>query len=196
MKKLLLSLSFCFLATLIWSQATDLAGFNQGRLQRQKTGMIILGSWAVGNIALGGALAGSRQGEDKYFHLMNAGWNVINLGIATAGYLSALKADPAGFDLYQSVQEQHQLQKILLFNAGLDLGYMAGGLYLIERSKNTDKKPEQLKGFGRSIILQGAFLFVFDVASHVIHARHNVDLQPWLSSLYFSGDQVGLVVRF
>ena len=37
------------------------------------------------------------------------------------------------------------IQKILLLNAGLDVGYMLGGLYLTERSKNTEKNPERIK---------------------------------------------------
>ncbi len=196
MKKALLFSCFFLLAGCAWAQLGELSDFNQGRLQRQKTGMLVLGSWAVGNIALGAALAGQRSGEDRYFHLMNAGWNVINLGIAGLGYLSAVNTDPAAFDLYQTVQEQHKFQKILLFNAGLDVGYMLGGVYLIERAKNTENKPERLRGFGKSIILQGAFLFVFDLANHIIHAGHNDELRNLMSGVYFSGDQLGIVLSF
>ena len=196
MKKYLFAIGFSFLAFAAWSQSDLLTNFNRDRLQRQKTGMMVLGGWAVGNLALGAALGSARSGEDKYFHLMNAGWGAVNLGIAALGYWGAVNTDPASFDLYQSVQEQHKLQKVLLFNAGLDVGYMLGGVYLMERSKNTEKNPERLKGFGKSIILQGAFLFTFDLVNHFVHAAHDSDLQPLLSSLYFSGDQIGLVLQF
>ena len=197
MKRVLLTWSFLCLG--VWGFAqTDLLleDFNRNRLQKQKTGMLILGGWAVGNIASGIILSKQKEGSDKYFHAMNAGWNTVNLVIAGFGYYGALKADPASFDLYQTVQEHHKFQKILLLNAGLDVGYMAGGLYLIERSKNTSKNPERLKGFGQSIILQGGFLFAFDLVNYFVHAGHNDDLKQWLSAVRFDGQSLRLVWQF
>lgn len=170
------------LSSPLLAQSDFLRDFNEQRLQKQKTGMLVLGSWAVVNIAGGLVLANNTDGVTKNFHLMNAGWNVINLGIAGLGYYGAMQTDPASFDLYASIQEQHKFQKILLFNAGLDLGYMAGGAYLIERSKNASKNADRLKGFGQAIVLQGAFLFVFDVVNYAIHAGQNNAFQPVLGA--------------
>ncbi|MCB0595118.1 MAG: hypothetical protein H6557_33080 [Lewinellaceae bacterium] len=196
MKRKLLALAFtCFLA-LAYTQAQGLTDINRQRLEKQRISMLILGGWAVGNIALGATLATQREGEGQYFHAMNAGWNLVNLGLAAAGYLSAVKADPAAFGLYATISEQHKLQKIFLFNAGLDVGYMMGGLYLMERSKNTANKPERLKGFGKSILLQGAFLFAFDLGAFLWQAQGNGDLQPLLEGLSFTGNSVGWVLRF
>ena len=196
MKRKLLALAFtCFLA-LAYTQAQGLTDINRQRLEKQRISMLILGGWAVGNIALGATLATQREGEGQYFHAMNAGWNLVNLGLAAAGYLSAVKADPAAFGLYATISEQHKLQKIFLFNAGLDVGYMMGGLYLMERSKNTANKPERLKGFGKSILLQGAFLFAFDLGAFLWQAQGNGDLQPLLEGLSFTGNSVGGVLRF
>lgn len=158
--------------------------------------MLILGGWAVGNIAIGSIMMGNRSGEDRYFHQMNAAWNTINLGIATLGYFSAMKAEPAGFSLYQSIQEQYQLQKILLLNTGLDVGYVIGGLYLIERSKTAENKPDRLKGFGRSIIIQGSFLLVFDLVNYFLHAKDNKQIQHILEGLSLSPGQIGWYGHF
>lgn len=196
MKKVLLTFYLCSFGTLLLAQQVDLLAFNQDRLQKQRTSMLVLGGWAIGNIALGAALYGSRQGEDRYFHLMNAGWNLVNLGLATAGYITATTADPGSLDLLATVKAQHSIEKIFLFNAGLDVGYMLGGLYLMERSKTAEKKPERLKGFGKSIILQGGFLFVFDLAAYFVQASHHRQLEPLLSSLYFDGQSFGLVWQF
>ena len=114
MKKTFITLSFLCFALISWAQINNLEQFNQERLQKQKVSMLVLGSWAVGNIALGLGLYRQHGGEERYFHLMNAGWNVVNLGLATAGYLSAINTDPASFDLFQSINEQHKLQKIFL----------------------------------------------------------------------------------
>lgn len=190
-KKNILTPLFLFWALICFAQTDLLLDYNQTRLEKQKTGMLILGGWAVGNIAIGGAMMGNGTGEDRYFHQMNAAWNAVNLGIAALGYLGAAKADPAAFDLYHSMNEQHKLQKILLFNAGLDVGYMLGGVYLIERSKNAENKPERLKGFGRSIILQGGFLFAFDIVNHILHARGNSTIQPLLEGLTLAPGHIG-----
>ena len=187
---------FMIWTIICFAQTDILIEYNQNRLQKQQTGMLILGGWAIGNIALGSAMMGKRTGEDRYFHQMNAAWNTINLGIATLGYLSAMKTDPASFDLYHSMNEQHKLQKILLFNAGLDVGYILGGVYLIERSKTTENKPNRLKGFGRSIILQGGFLLAFDIVNHIIHAKGNTIVQPLLEGLSLSPGHLGFIWQF
>ena len=192
-------LTWFFLCAGIWAFAQlpseNLSEFNEWRLQRQKTGMLVLGSWAVGNIAIGTALSASKEGSAKYFHQMNAGWNVVNLGIAALGYWGASKTDPAA-DLFTSIQEHHKIQKILLFNAGLDIAYMMGGAYLIERSKNTQKLPERMKGFGQSIVLQGGFLFVFDLAQYAMLASGNERLIPFLSAIRPTGNGIGLNFEF
>ena len=158
--------------------------------------MLVLGGWALGNIAIGSVMVGQQEGRGKYFHQMNIGWGAVNLGIASFAYLSAYKANPGDYDIFQTINEQYSLQKILLFNAGLDLAYMASGAYLIERSKNVENRPERLKGFGQSILLQGAFLFVFDIGTYLIQNSHNKSLQPLLEGLSFQGTGIGLNLNF
>lgn len=187
MKKYLLLSTLLCTTSLLLAQSDLLLDYNQTRLQKQKTAMTILGTWAIGNIAVGGILSTQQTGEVKYFNQMNAGWNVINLAIAGFGYYGALKTDLSTLDLYASMHEQHKLQKLLLFNAGLDVGYMMGGLYLVERAKNTTDRPERLSGFGKSILLQGGFLFAFDLITYFVLASDNEMIRPLLSQ-----DGVGL----
>mgnify|MGYP001413863504 CR=1 FL=1 len=186
------SLFLLFFTTLMDAQTA----WNTQRLDINKKAMTVLGGWAVGNMALGAAMMGRKQGEDRYFHQMNLAWNAVNFGIATLGYWQAQKTDPAALDLYQSIQQQHGIQKVLLFNAGLDIGYMLGGAYLMERSKNTAKLPERLRGFGKSIVLQGGFLLLFDVTVFSIHNSHNAELKEWLSHLQLSSNGIGFVMRW
>lgn len=196
MKRFLLTSTLLCLSYFAWSQSTDLLDFNQDRLQKQKTGMIVLGSWAVGNIAAGLTFRSRTEGSDRYFHTMNAAWNTVNLGIAALGYWSATRTDPAALGLFESVQEHYKLQKILLFNAGLDVGYVLGGVYLMERAKTTTKNPERLRGFGRSIIVQGGFLFVFDLVNFIVHQKDGGALQQLLGGISFDGQTLGWVGRF
>lgn len=195
-KRAFLCLAFLHLAFAGFAQAGLLDRFNANRLHKQKVSMLILGSWAAGNIALGGIAASQTSGEARYFHSMNAGWNLVNLGLATAGYLAATRADPAALGLFESIEEQHRIQKIFLFNAGLDVGYMAGGAYLIERARRGGEQAGRLRGFGKSIILQGAFLFVFDLGAYLWQANGNTEVQPLLQGLTFSGQSIGLKWAF
>lgn len=189
----LLLLFFFASPVILMAQDITLQQYNTDRIQRQKKAMLVLGTWAASNIAVGGIAQSQTSGEAKQFHLMNAGWNVVNLAIAGFGYYGATQVDPGSLDLYSSVQEQQKLQKALLFNSGLDIGYMLGGAYLIERSKNTSSsdKRDRLSGFGKSIALQGAFLFVFDVGTYLVMSSHNDDLKPLFEGLSLSGNGVG-----
>ena len=193
-------MAFSLMAGMAFAQSDALLDFNQDRLQKQKRAMLVLGSWAVANMAVGASLQGNATGTTKYFHQMNLGWNAVNLAIAGFGYWGVARLDLGSFDLAASIHEAHRFQKILLFNAGLDVGYMLGGLYLTERSKNTpiDKNPERLKGFGRSILLQGAFLFAFDLTTYLVLAQGNQAIPPLLEQLDIGllGSGIGLRYRF
>lgn len=197
-KKFFLLSSFLCLSFLAFAQWEQVSDFNEHRYKKQRQAMTILGTWAVANIGTGLVLQGRREGSDKYFHQMNAGWNAVNLVIAGFGYWSIVRSDPGAMGLYESVNEHYGFQKTLLFNAGLDLGYMAGGAYLIERSKNTplDKNPDRLKGFGQSLVLQGAFLFAFDLAAYFAMRADNASLRPWLNSIGPTSDGIGLRMVF
>ncbi len=190
MKKRIVFTALCSLLTYATFCQINLTQFNQVRLKTNQTGLMILGTWAIGNIAIGASLMSNRMGEDKYFHQMNLGWGAVNLALAGVGYYVASKADPASFDLHQTIQEQHSIQKILLLNVGLDVGYMLGGAYMMERAKNITERPERMRGFGKSIILQGAFLFLFDIGFYLAHAQHNEALKPLLEGLSFTGNGV------
>jgi hypothetical protein len=203
MKSLKSYLTSLFLtnAIFIYAQSVDLQTFNNKRIKETKTDMLILGGWALGNMAVSGILLGNTvdagnpaaggNGVTKGYHQMNIGWNAVNLTIAGFGYLAALKSNPASFDLFGTVDEHYKIQKIFLFNAGLDVGYMAAGAWLTERSKTTLKNPEQMLGFGQAIIVNGAFLFVFDLANYFIQSGHNDKIK-----LLLKGDGMGLSFHF
>lgn len=198
MKRYIFTTTFLCLAFLGMAQTLSVEGFNQTRLQRQKTAMTILGTWAVGNIAAGAIMQGRAEGSDRYFHQMNIGWNAVNLAIAGFGYWGVMRMDPAGMGAWESVDSHFGFQKILLFNAGLDVGYMLGGAWLMERAKNTplEKKPERLKGFGQSIVLQGAFLFLFDLGTYIWLSSSNGQIPELLGHVGPASQGIGLSLKW
>jgi hypothetical protein len=159
--------------------------------------MITLGSWAIGNMAVNGLLMRNAEDQKFYFYQMNTIWNAINLAIAGLGYYSVSKIQPESLTLAGSVEAFHNTGKILLFNAGLDLAYIVGGFYMNERSKNTDNNPERLAGYGNAVILQGAFLFAFDITLYfILNGQHN-KLNTLLQNVsIISGNGLGLAYRF
>ena len=161
----------------------ELQDFNVLRLERQYIAMLILGAWAITNIIIGIIGANWSSGTRKQFFVMNAGWNVVNLVLAGIGIYVALTTNPAALGLYETVGAHQGIQKTLLFNAGLDIGYIAIGFYLIEKGKNTTKHQDRWQGFGQALLLQGAFLFVFDLTIYFWQANLNKALEPLLSTL-------------
>lgn len=133
---------------------------NQARQQRSTRALSVLLGWSALNIGVGTAGYFITDGATRYFHQMNAGWNVVNAAIAGFGIIGNRRGDPAEFSPMETMEEDYRLQKILLFNMGLNVAYMATGAYFWERGIRTD--DERLRGYGPSLVAQGAFLLLFD----------------------------------
>lgn len=194
MKKWIFALALCWLAFQAYGQVDeDLINFNENRKQITKIGMMTLGSWAIGNIAVNGLLMNQSSGTSYYFYQMNTFWNVVNLAIAGFGYYNSLQINPETIALAKSADEFYGLQKTLLFNAGLDVAYMVGGFYLMEKAKNSVKNKARFTGYGRALIVQGAFLLAFDSVLYFILDARSENLLPLLN---VSADGIGFRLRF
>ena len=88
------------------------------------------------------------------------GWGVIDALIAAFGLRGArTKADtPDAHTPERQTRERTTLRRILWINFGLDVGYITGGAALTQ-----DKHDRFLRGVGWGIVVQGSFLFVFDL---------------------------------
>jgi len=148
---------------------TPSAEWGQDLANLQQNGMLVLGSWAVGNFAVSGYQMTRTKGTTYYFHQMNVFWNSVNMAIAVGGYLGA--GQMTGLSPLELYDEYNNFSKILLFNTGLDVAYVMTGLYLRERSGNVQKHTKRLKGYGNSLILQGGFLFAFDLVLVLINEQ-------------------------
>lgn len=159
--------------------------YENSRRHINQTGMMVLGGWALANIAAGAFGNFNSSGESKYFWQFNAMWNTVNLGIAAFGYFGNAPLGPSEqITLSETLKEYSSLQNILLLNAGLDAAYITAGFLLREKSKSSTKNAERLRGYGNSLILQGAFLLAFDIALYFINLNHaNVYLYPMIGSV-------------
>jgi len=180
----------------IYSQSDEsIRSFELQRQQINKTGMLLLGTWATGNILVGTYGNFTVKNEGKYFHQFNAMWNVVNLGIAAFGYINSFNSDAAAMSGLDILNEFNSFQSFLLLNVGLDAAYIMTGFYLKENSKKSSS-GERLRGYGNSLLLQGGFLLLFDIALYFIHQNNaNINLYPHLEGMFSGGVGVGINIR-
>lgn len=160
----------------------QLAAFNARQQRMGQQSMLVLGGWSAGNIVVGAVGRARTEGPVRYFHEMNLAWNSVNLAIAGLGYWSASRQTTDGLSMYETLERHYGHQKVLIFNAGLDLAYMSMGTYMLERSRREVDPVERdrWQGYGQSLVLQGGFLLVFDLVQYQLQHRSTRRLRPLL----------------
>jgi hypothetical protein len=207
MKKSFFIVSFFFLIAISYfnsipafcqSNQIDLPQINKKRLSLQKNAMYVLGGWSVANFAYSTATlsTGVDNGVDKYFHQFNIYWNTINFALAGSSLLFAKKDTDLNYS--QTLKAYHSTESLFLLNTGIDVGYMATGLYLRERAKTTTdtKNKNRFLGYGKSLILQGGFLFVFDLTTYFLNKRQSKVLYDIPVSLSLAPNQMRVTYTF
>ena len=117
--------------------------------------------WNVINFFAGLILGRSSDAEQRGIASQAVGWAVINFAIAIFGGRATHKraVKPDAMEAATQAKESRNLRRLLWLNAGLDVGYMLGGLWFANRET---ARPFR-RGIGIGITIQGALLFVFDV---------------------------------
>lgn len=155
-----------------------------------KTNMTILLAWSGANIVQGSISAGNLQGSPHYFHQMNVYFNIANLAIASYGLFELHRQMNKKLSLFQNLRQQQKIESLLLLNTGLDLSYISTGLYLRERG--IQALNDKTKGYGGSLILQGSFLFVFDLIQYIEHRQNGQSMNKFLGNLQVAPTANGL----
>jgi len=185
--------SFLLLLTSHCYAQDSLKTFNYSRNNITATGMKVLGSWAVANIGAGAAgWANSKGGQNKYFYQMTAIWGAANLGIAIMGYTGSKNNTGKQLTAAESLKAQQKIEQLFLINGGLDLAYIGTGIILKNRGNN--RNSAQLKGYGASLIIQGAFLLLFDGTMYSTHRSNGSKLRRFLEKnpVGFTGKGIGI----
>lgn len=175
------------------SAQDSLKYFINTRYQTTKTGMTVLGSWAVANIGIGAAgWANSKGGQNKYFYQMTTIWGAANLGAAILGYSGNTNKQLTDAE---TLNAQQKIETIFLINGGLDLAYIGTGIYLNHRG--IAHCSAQLKGYGTALIPQGIFLLLFDGTMYVAHHSNGNKLKQFLmkNPIGFNGKELGVNIR-
>jgi hypothetical protein len=158
--------------------------------------MTALGAWGLVNVVQGSISTTNTVGPEHYFHQMSAYFNAVNVGIAAVGFLGIKKQLLKTNTLASEIQAQQKIQKILLINSALDVGYFATGLLM--RNGGIKNQNAKIQGYGGSIMLQGAFLLVYDLLQFGAHHKNGKRLGQkfgiWTLGPTPSG--MGLAYRF
>lgn len=185
-----------FLFTLAWlllaeaaPAQVNLADFNREKAGINRSGFLVLGSWSAANVISGAIGQSAATGEAKYFHRMNLIWGSVNLLIALPGYLGA-KRYPSDASLGESIREQYKQEKIFAFNAGLDLAYIAAGAWWLQKA-NSSGNMNRDRGYGKSVIMQGGALLLFDAIMFTTHNRHGKKLSKILGTVQLAPNSLG-----
>lgn len=103
----------------------------------------VLGGWAVGSALAGAVLSASPR--TRGFGRQTFVWGAVDGAIA---YVGARRRTAKG------ATDPQRLRRVLLVNAGLDVGYLAGGAWLV--------RDGRWRGVGLAVLVQGTFLLVLD----------------------------------
>jgi hypothetical protein len=153
------------------------------------------GANALGGVALVWGTSRSRRSARWHFGAMSAGWGVVNVGIATAGLLGSAAPPP---DLTAVLAAERQFHDILLFNLGLNVAYSAVGATMLGAGYRDVSNAERWRGFGTSLVLQGAGLLVLDGIAFFASRTRLADLlaRQVDLSLHVQPSRVALALQF
>jgi hypothetical protein len=166
---------------------------NRIRIKTNSMGMKVLGSWGVANIVVGGAgyFTENSSSQYKYFQGMNAIWGIINTGIAGMGLAGTRKEMAAQTNCADRLKRYEATKRLFVYNAGLDLAYIGIGACLTQHADVVTAHEEVWRGFGKSFIMQGAFLLVFDNVMFAMHQKQNKKWYRLLNGVCVTGNGIG-----
>jgi len=191
-----LALFFSLMLTAGIASGQDAYEFYSISQHNNKAGMYVLGTWALTNIATGAYGWNRYDGSQKFFYQMNLMWNVVNLGIAGYAMYRFSQVDLLAMTPADMLRDHVKIENLFLINAGLDVLYMGGGLYMRHLASQGHRRAEMLKGYGTSVILQGGFLMVSDLVMYVIQRSHRLSYDPSIFSLNLTPEGIGMILRF
>lgn len=111
--------------------------------------------WGGANVVAGAAAQASGNPFLKQFGMQALVWGAIDAALALLGLRDAAKKRAERSD--QAAQAR-RFRVIVALNVLLDVGYIAGGVALARSGRN------ERAGMGIGVIVQGAFLLLFDLA--------------------------------
>lgn len=133
----------------------------------------VLAWWSLLSALVGLPAIFLSTGPWPYFWMMTCSWAAINFAIVVGILYHTAYQRFARGNTFQRFRVQWHMEKMLLFNVGLDIAYVCAGLYLHTLGRLPDVAyPELWTGFGWAVLLQGVYLFGQDNFFHWLHRKN------------------------
>jgi hypothetical protein len=151
--------------------------------------IVVLAWWSILNIFGGWAAVLWLSGTAYYFWMMGIVWGVINFAVAMGVFNHVFYRKFRKGDAFERFENQRHVEKLMFLNIGIDTAYVFTGLLLREHSFVSGvARTEMWLGFGWSIIVQGIFLLIQDIAVYRLHRRNFRKARPYLEKILRSGE--------
>lgn len=195
MNRLLLIL-FLFGVTYTKAQQLHFDSLDKKRVHLNTIGMAHLGAWGAVNVVAGGIGYFTAANEEwKAFHGMNVIWGVTNALIAYGGYAGAKSEAKQHRTMDAALHRYEQNKRLFLLNAGLDVLYIGSGA-VIDANADKFNNPAMWHGFGKSFMVQGAGLLIFDGLMYAMHSKQDKKWYKLLQGVTITGNGVGYRYQF
>jgi len=174
------------------SEADELERFRRAHRRTQLAGMGVLTGWAVANIAGGITGALVVESDARFIHEMNALWNSVNLTLGIVGLVNNARRPPKARTLGEAARVNRRARRVYLINGAIDVGYMAAGALTAGLGRRYGQR--RVEGWGTAVVIQGAWLFVFDLAMVIAHERVAARALPVGVAPLVGAGRIGLAV--
>lgn len=126
--------------------------------QRQALAWLL--GWGMGSVVVGAGLATAKTPVLRHVGIQAVAWGAIDAALAFSGRENARNKLQQGTTDVEQQEEAQRFHLIVAVNAGLDVLYVLGGWWLIRRAGTNEAR----RGTGLGIVIQGAFLLIYDSA--------------------------------
>ena len=128
----------------------------------QQRRLALLLGWGLFSVVMGLMVQFSPKTFWKQFARQALIWGAIDAALAVFGLRGASKKETrfanGELNSRDEAKEARGFYRILLINTGLDVFYVAGGAWLMQRFKTRADR----RGMGLGVLVQGLWLFLFD----------------------------------
>ena len=134
------------------------------RFQERVSGILL--AWGLASVAAGLPALRSRSPLVRHAGMQAIGWGAIDAVLGLFGQRGARAKIRSGAD--DAAHQARRFRLIVLANAFLDVGYIAGGWALVRGARGRSDRV----GAGLGIMAQGLFLLIFDGALAWLTGRY------------------------
>lgn len=127
----------------------------EDRMDQRRTTEWVLFGWGSANIAGGSILLLTGH---QNFGGMSLAWGAINMAIVTPSLFISPRPEAGQKPFSETVREELRYQRIVAINSSLNVSYILAGAGMMHYGESS-----RIREFGSAVIIQGAFLLLYDL---------------------------------